>query len=215
MEQEYRLVKSRVGLAREWLEVKHDENFGDALEEETIDTEATLKLPAQVSLEFSKPGQKPKIEVISSVDAEEPTEIETENELERRRRRIRELEASGVDLTEEELVRLLGVSPASDSGASGELAAEDAGVVEIVEHHKPDGTVETTLTPKGGAFAKPAKISKKTAAAPFVVERTDEEDDKDKVVMTGIMGRSTATQPETDEPPKRVSKFKAMQNQNR
>jgi len=225
LEAEYRLVKSRVGLAREWLEVKKGDSF-DYGEEETaeeIDT-SELKLPGSSSSSSSS-SSKPKIEVLTSVDHPLSTsDIEAQNELDRRRARIRELEATGVDLTEEELSRVLGVPNPNFPGDLQPMldtATADSGVVDITEHHKPDGTVETYLTPKGGASRRMIIESKsKKVMTPLIQERSMEDDSttNDRVVMTGIMSpmKMDSEPPQsTEEAPRRVSKFKAMREQNR
>lgn len=199
---EYDLIKSRVGLAKQWLEVdEHPEYEQDAKEEQLTE----LRLP-------QKQGPKPKIEIITSTNTEGSNQYldSVERMLEIRRARIRELERMDEEMSEEELAAILG-APIPDFPGDQKLLPDEtqANIVEILEHYKPDGTVETFLTPKGG---KPTIHSKtKQVLTPMIMEHTAEKP-QDVVTMVPSPSESGLS---SSEPPKRVSKFKAMREANR
>lgn len=205
LNQEFGLIKSRIGLATQWLEVDGDEDdeYG-----EMAQGLSELKLPEST-------GRKGRIEVLSSTEHPEPSsglDDARETELAKRRAKIRELEASGADLTDEQLAEVLGV-PIPDFPGDQQPMLDESGVVEITEYFKPDGTVESYLTPKGGSNrpGKPVSQSMK----PIIRETTlDEQDDRQIVPM--LQSNTSLAQTPAEEAPKKVSKFKAMrQTQNR
>lgn len=207
MDAEYKLVTSRVGLAKQWLEVDTPEESVSAATQSLTE----LKMPGG-----SQTKTKPKIEIISSVDAEEASEpmksdfSTSENDRELLLAKIRELEARGVDMTEEELAAALGV-PVPEFPGDLVPIPDQEGIVEIMEHEKLDGTVESFLTPKGGAQQKIIDSKMKKVIAPVIVERnTDADDESDARDMMPPMFPAEQTTQTQDEAPKRVSRFKAM-----
>ena len=190
-------MTSRVGLARQWLEVDN----ADELEPENETDMKELKMPTVQT------KTKPKIEVISSVDDEEEVSKE-DTAREVLLKRIRELEESGVEMTDEELAEVLGV-PVPEFPGDLHPIAEHEGMVEIVEHEKPDGTIESHVTAKGGA-RKPIDSKMKKVVSPIIQERI-EDDGRDIISPMVVKDESK----EEEEQPKRVSRFKAMREQNR
>lgn len=196
MNEEYKHVKSRVGLARDWLEVDMD----DELENESEPTLSELKMPA------TKTTTKPKIEIISSTNVEDDS-TNSNTGKHALLDRIRELEASGIEMTDEELAEALGV-PIPEFPGDLRPVADHEGMVEITEVENADGSIESFVRPK--ASSKQHIESKmKKVVAPMIQERNV--DDGRDIVAPMVV----ADEPKEDEPPKRVSKFKAMREQNR
>lgn len=187
------MISSRVGLARQWLEVDGEED-----EEEVPDN---AELP---DLGLPKPtGPKPKIEVISST--EDTSEDIDAGELAQRRAKIKELEQSGIELTDEELAKMLGVS-VPDFPSDTISSLDQGGLIEIQEYERPDGTVEAKLNPLKGITAKSGPI-----ATPVMVQEHVAEE---KVVLSPMLPQRDNEEREAS-PPKRVSKFKQLREQNR
>lgn len=196
LNEEYQLVKSRVGLAREWLDV----DDMDELEEEREPEVTELKMPTKET------KTKPKIEIISSIDADEESSA-PQSDLERLLNRISELEASGIEMTDEELAEALGV-PVPEFAGDLQPFPDQEGMVEITEIEKDDGSVESFVRPKVGA-KKQIDSKMKKVVSPMIQERVDE--DTRDIVSPMVVDDA----PKEEEQPKRVSKFKAMREQNR
>jgi hypothetical protein len=193
LQDEYKLVTSRVGLARQWLEVDGDN--------EDFEAETDAPLP---ELGLPKPtGPKPLIEVISSSYI--PDEDAGEVELAQRRLKIRELEASGVEMTDEELARVLGV-PLPDYPSGPLQSLDQTGLIEIQEFEQANGAIEVRLNPLKGQSSKIAS----RAPVPAIKEHDSEE----KVVLSPMLP-PTGQEERAESPPKRVSRFKQMREQNR
>lgn len=189
-------MKSRVGLARDWLEVDTNEE----LEDESEPVLSELKMPT------TQAKTKPKIEIISSTDTDEGSD-KPDADRQRLLDKIRELEESGIEMTDEELAEALGV-PIPEFPGDLRPVADQEGMVEITEVENDDGSVESFVRPKVGAKRQIDSKMKKVVA-PMIQERNI--DDGRDVVAPMVI----ADEPKEEEQPKRVSKFKAMREQGR